>query len=615
MNCRSKEESELQDLSSTLKNLPNLPGVYLYFDEEDEILYVGKSRNLKQRVSSYFDRSRKHDLKTIALVEKIARLEFVTTRTETEALILECNLIKKYSPHYNILFKDGKTYPWIKVHLQHPYPWLEKVREVKKDGAKYYGPYAQEWKVNRILKFVDRHYKLVKCNKPILDRSGKACLDYQIGRCDGPCFQEIEEELYKSELEEVLKILDGKLHLVIARLDREMQRASRDLEFELAARYRDQMKALELLREQQDATVANEHSYDVLGISVIGNESLIQHIQIRSGKISDQSKVRGEVNGSEPEELLVEYMKQLSLYVSDPPREFIFTEELEETEEVELFKQAYQEKFTRQIILTTPIQGRKRRLALMASKNAFESLKVELAKEERSGSLLLSLKEELELEKVPYRIECFDISNIQGTNPVASMVVAMHGKMEKREYRKFKIRIKETPDDFAMMREAVYRRYSRLQKEGSAMPDLVLIDGGLGQLSSAAAALQELGLKLQLCSLAKREELVFIEGRDEPVQLGKGNPTRLFLQEIRDEAHRFAVSYHRTLRSKRTLHSILEEVEGIGPKRRAKILKTYPDYKSYSKLSVEDLMELGVPRQSASDVLKVVKAALLVGQL
>ncbi len=603
---RLKEKPRLE---RDLKNLVEKPGVYQFYDEQGQVLYVGKSRSLKQRVNSYF-RVRHENPRLRQLVSRIHRLEFVVTRSEEEALILECNLIKRLLPRYNILFRDGKTYPYLKLMDQHPYAWVEKVREIKDDGARYFGPFCQEWKVNQILKFIKAHYKLIKCDTPILDRLGKPCMDYQIGRCDGPCFQEIDEDFYATEMREVRSILEGRFGRVRQELQKRMQALARDLDFERAARLRDQIEALEILNQEQWASDPDQSSLDVLAISTIGDRYLIQHLMVRSGKIVDQAKIQGEAlwmdesQGNSESTLLVQYMQQHYLRIQDPPRQVCVALKLADRPGFQSFLASFQTLFGRKLDVKNPLQGRKARLLELAGKNAYEGLRAEMKVKDQSGDLIEEVMRGLQLKRLPRRIECFDISNTSGTNPVASMVVAIDGRLEKKLYRKFRIRCQDTPDDFEMMREAIRRRYSGTLQVSEDEPDLILVDGGLGQLHAAEEVLRDLSLDIPLGSLAKKEELIYVCGQEAtPYQLGKFSPVRLYFQEIRDEAHRFAVSYHRRLRSKAALTSILDQIPGVGPARKALILKAYPNLKSLRTVTLQDLKHLGLSGQVAQNIL------------
>tara|TARA_B100000674_G_scaffold499305_1_gene543771 strand:- start:225 stop:2069 length:1845 start_codon:yes stop_codon:yes gene_type:complete len=606
------------NLKKTLENIPELPGIYQFFNISNEVIYIGKSRNLKKRVNSYFHKT--PDSPRIALlVRNVFEIQVTVTNSETEALLLEINLIKRYSPRFNVLFKDGKSYPYIKLHSQLGFAYVEKVREVRQDGASYYGPFVQEGKVNRVLRFIDRHYKLIKCQKDVSDRNGKACLDYQIGRCDGPCFQAINQEEYDSEVLEVKNLLDGGYLDLKRKLTQKMMDFSRQLAFERAAKLRDQIRAITILEQEQDAISSDDHSYDVLAIDSLESNVLIQHLVVRAGKIVEQFKVRCEMQYSNQslDEVLFEYIKLHYGQIKDSPNQINLDRTLSAELDVENFLTQFKELQGHKLDIHRPKRGRKKRLLDLAIKNVSESLKADLQRQDRVGTLLYKAYELLKLPKVPYYIECFDISNIQGSESVASMVVAVHGKMENKLYRHYKIRCKSTPDDFAMIKEAVSRRYSRLTAEGSTLPDLVLIDGGVGQLNSAAEALRELAINLPLASIAKREELIFVYGNDQSagIQLGADNAVRLFFQTIRDEAHRFAITYHRKLRKKRTLHSVLEDVPGIGPIRRKKLLRQFRSAKMILDASIDEIISLGIPEDSAQNLIRHLKEQVLSGKL
>ncbi|MCO4782881.1 MAG: excinuclease ABC subunit UvrC [Candidatus Cloacimonetes bacterium] len=600
-----------QQLIKTLESIPNESGVYQYFDASNTIIYVGKSKCLKKRVRSYFDRT--HDsMRTAQLVQHIVRIEYTTTQNELEALILECNLIKKYQPKYNVLFKDGKTYPYIKFNNHLKYPYIEKVRQVKQDGAKYYGPYVDTYKLSQILKYIDQYYPLVKCNKDVSNRDGKACLDYQINRCVGPCFKEIDDLQYNEWVSQIKDLFEGKVSLVSQRLKVEMQLQAKSLNFEKAAVLRNQMMALDIFTNKQDVITQVDKNEDIIAISIIDQHYLIQHLLVRKGKIIDQRKIMQENTFRQSRsDLLIQYFRQFYLSFVDCAIEVVCEEPIEENDQFNEFCESYELMHNKKFTISIPKIGRRRRLLNLAIKNSSEALRAELYKSDKTGKLLVETKESLNLKSIPYRIECFDISNIQGTDPVASMVVAINGKMDNSEYRRFKIRVKQTPDDFAMMREAVFRRYKRLQDDHKKMPDLIIIDGGLGQLHAAAESLRDLGLSIELTSLAKREELIYVDGDfNSPYQLGRFSQVRLFFQRIRDEAHRFAITYHKKLRSKRTIHSILDEVHGIGKSRREKLLNAFKSVDVIADQTVQNLVDIGIPSNVASDLLSYLKSHL-----
>ena len=479
------------------------------------------------------------------------------------------------------------------------------MRQVKSDQANYYGPFVDSYKLSQILRYIDQYYPLVKCSKDVSKRDGKACLEYQIKRCIGPCFQEIDDELYDQWISQIKDLFEGKISLVASRLEETMKSYAKDLDFEKAAMVRNQLQALEIFTYKQDVMSLVNKNEDIIAISMIDDYYLIQHLLVRKGKIIDQRKIMEQNEYLQSKhEILIQYFKQFYLGFVDCAIEVICEEEFENSDMFQDFRDSYEMMHKKQFVISVPKIGRRRRLLNLAIKNSSEALRAELYKSDKTGKLLVETREQLHLKNIPYRIECFDISNIQGTEPVASMVVAINGKMDHSQYRRFKIRIKQTPDDFAMMSEAVYRRYKRLRDDHKKMPDLILVDGGLGQLHAAAKSLHELGLSIELSSLAKREELIYVDNDfNSPYQLGKFSQVRLFFQRIRDEAHRFAITYHKHLRSKRTLHSILNEVHGIGKKRREKLLQTFKSIEEISLQSVQNLVDQGIPESIASDLI------------
>jgi excinuclease ABC subunit C len=599
--------SDRKKIEQLLTQLPEAPGVYEFKDCQGEVLYVGKSRNLKKRVSSYFQREPESP-RIRKMVGLICGIDYIVTGNEAEALMLECNLIKKVAPAYNVLFRDDKTYPFIRLNMRAEYPYVEKTRQqIKGDGALYFGPFADEFKVNEILRFIERHFKLVKCSRYKF-ACNRSCIEYQIGRCPGPCVQEIDRVAYNREVEAVKTVLAGNYNAILKDLKSQMQIYADNMDYEKAAAVRDQINALSILNMDQDATALNFSEEDYLAISVIDGFYLLQHLLVRKGRIINQEKVFGQESEAETAEIMIAWMKQHYTGIVDCPPEIVLPAEYDRSDFFELVENLC-ELTGRKISLCFPKQGRKKRLSDMAARNAAESLRVELFRRESSGALLLDIQRILQLSVLPYRVECFDISNLQGNHTVAAMSVAENGLIKKGEFRRFRLPGLKGPDDFAAMREVLTRRYGRLQTEKKALPDLVIVDGGMGQLGAAAKALYDLGLEnMEIASLAKREELIHSLRFPNGLQLGPHSAVRLFFQRLRDEVHDFAIRYHRKLRDKAATHSFLDEIPGVGPKRKTALLKRFSNLNDIVKYSPAELAaELGFPVNLAEKIIAVFK--------
>lgn len=550
-------------VTETLQTLPERPGVYIMRDEKDHVIYVGKAVVLKNRVRSYFQASSRHSPKVRALVAKIAALEYIVTATEMEALILECNLIKEYHPKYNISLKDDKSYPYVKVTLAEPYPRVYVTRRVVNDGSRYFGPYANAGAVHETIRLIRQLFPLRTCRKMNSDRP---CLEYHIKRCLAPCVNYADPDEYRQMIASILLLLEGRSQTLVKQLEKKMQEAAENLLFERAARLRDQLKSVQLLQEKQLA-VLEGGDLDVVGLARDGADSCVQVFFVRGGRMIGRDHFFLQQAGEEDDEtvlsaFLQQYYsraallpKQLVLPVM-PPDEVVLAEWLSE-------------KKGAKVTLLAPQRGEKRQLLAMAAENARTLLAARrtLVEKPDSEAGVLELGEALGLEALPEVMECFDISHIQGAETVASMVVFRNGEPDKRSYKRFKIVSTEgKPDDFRSMQEVVLRRYSR--KEWP-LPDLVIIDGGKGQLSSALTIIRQLGHDtLPVVSLAKRFEEIYREGESDPVILPREGEALKLVQRIRDEAHRFAITYHRKLRGKRNLVSVLDHIPGVGPARR-----------------------------------------------
>ena len=575
-----------EELLAQVALLPDKPGVYLMRDQVGKIIYVGKAINLKNRVRSYFQ-LRGQSPKTEALVARIQTFETIVTASEMEALILECNLIKKHRPRYNISLRDDKTYPFIKVTWNEEYPRVYATRRVEKDGAKYYGPYASAGAMHETLALLKRLFPLRSCRS--MD-ARRPCLEFHINRCLAPCAGLVEVATYREMVQTVCLFLEGRSTDVEKDLKRRMLLASEEMKFELAARLRDQLAAVRQVTEKQNI-VTGAGDQDVLGLARLGAQSCVQVFFVRSGKMvgRDRFMLSGGGEAESEGEILAAFVKQYYNESSFVPREILTPVLLPETE---LLSAWLSERKAGAVHLLTPQRGTKRELVQLAGENAVEALRQrserDAALEGKRSAALQELAEKLGLDTLPRRIECFDISHIQGAETVASMVVLTDGEPDKSEYRRFKLKTVEgSPDDFASMQEVTLRRYREAKEP---LPDLIVIDGGKGQLSSALEVIRGVGLaEIPVIGLAKEFEHIFRENISEPLVLPRHSEALRLMQQIRDEAHRFAVSYHRKLRAKRNLVSVLDHVRGIGTKRRQALWKHFGTIERIRTASVEEL--------------------------
>ena len=574
-----------EELTAQVALLPDKPGVYLMRDAAGKIIYVGKAVNLKNRVRSYFQ-LRGLSPKTEALVARITQFETIVTATEMEALILECNLIKKHRPRYNISLRDDKSYPFVKVTLNEEFPRVYATRRVEKDGAKYYGPYASAGAMHETLALLRRLFPLRSCRTM---ESRRPCLEFHINRCMAPCAGLIDAVTYREMVKTVCLFLEGRSADVEKDLKRRMLAAADEMKFELAGRLRDQLAAVRQVVEKQNI-VTGAGDQDVLGLARSGGQSCVQVFFVRSGKMIGRDRFL--LSGGEAEsdgEVLAAFVKQYYNESSFIPREILTPSTLPETE---LLSAWLSERKAAAVHLLTPQRGTKRELVQLAGDNAAEALRQRSEREaglaDKRSAAVQELADRLGLAALPERIECFDISHIQGAETVASMVVFTGGEPDKSEYRRFKLKTVEgSPDDFASMQEVTLRRYREAKEP---LPDLIVIDGGKGQLSSALEVIRGVGLAdIPVIGLAKEFEQIFRENISEPLVLPRHSEALRLVQQIRDEAHRFAVSYHRKLRSKRNLVSVLDHVRGIGAKRRQALWKHFNTIERIRNASVEEL--------------------------
>ncbi|MGH9463583.1 MAG: excinuclease ABC subunit UvrC [Vicinamibacteria bacterium] len=585
-------------LQQKLAELPPSPGVYLFRGRGGEILYVGKARSLKDRVRSYFHGSRIDSPRLDRLVDSILDLDVVATDTEREALVLENSLIKTHKPRYNVLLRDDKNHPYLKLTVGEEYPRIYVVRRPGTDGEVYSGPYVPASLARKTQNLLHRLFGIRNCNEKLDGHRARPCLQYQIKRCIAPCVETIARlEDYRKTVESARLFLEGKNDDLVAALKKQMHQAAEAEQFEEAARLRDTVRMLEDLGTRQKMATVRGEERDIFGLYREGDQAVLQVFSMRSGKVVDRdSFALDKLEALDDEELLSSSLKQYYELDRYLPAEIHVPIDFPERELVQEWLSGRKEG---KVEIVVPQRGGKRRMVDLVCRNA--RLTFELANREegrQAAARLKALREILDLPDDPRRVEAFDVSNIQGSDIVASMVVFEDGQPKRNEHRKYKIRtVVGGPDDFASMREVVLRRYRRVLEEGTEQPDLILIDGGKGQLGAAYESLTELGLShLPLVSIAKKEELLFQLGRPEPLALPKSSPALQLLQRIRDEAHRFAVTFHRQRRSARTLHSKLDDVQGIGPRKKKLLLERFKSLKGVQDATVAELAAVVGPR-------------------
>ncbi|MGA2599069.1 MAG: excinuclease ABC subunit UvrC [Bryobacteraceae bacterium] len=576
--------------------LPPLPGVYLYKDEHGTVIYVGKAKSLRSRVRSYFNEDRLADTKTGTLISEATDVEYILVDNEKEALALENNLIKQWKPRFNILLRDDKTYPYIKL-TNEKFPRVYVTRRILKDGASYYGPYFPGNLAHRLVHFIHRHFKAPSCKVDFGRKHTHPCLQYHIHRCLGPCVEGLTTpEQYADAVKDVRLFLEGRLKDLSDQLRARMEIAAEETRYEEASGWRDLMVTVEEMDQKQKIAAAEGENTDIFAYYAEPPLLSVNLFHLRGGKIVDRREFFWEDQFEfEPAEFFSSLLKQIYLDQQYIPGLIHVPVDFEDREVLEEF---LSERRGRKVEIHTPQRGQKKALLALVETNAKHSF-FQRFRVLKPTSLAIrdALQEALNLPDPPRRIECFDISHIQGTDKVASMVVWEDGRMKKADYRKFIIRTVVGNDDFASMHEVVTRRYSRLKEENKPMPGLILIDGGLGQLHAAADALEAIGIINQpLASIAKREEIIYVYGQeDEPVKLDHFSPVLHLVQTVRDEAHRFAVTFHRTRRNAARLTSELHDIEGVGPKTVEKLLREFGSAERVRAASDEDLIKLVGP--------------------
>lgn len=582
-------------LQSKLAHLPGSPGVYLFKNEQGEIIYIGKAAVLADRVRSYFQKGSDHSLKTSLLVSHVTDLETMVTRSELEALILESNLVKRHKPRFNIVLRDDKQYPYVRLPIKDDFPRLSIVRRVQKDGALYYGPYTPANALRETLKVIKHVFPLATCTIDIDGTADRACIEFEIKRCMAPCTGHQSKEEYHQIVKQVRHFLEGRDHELLDDLRTRMEAAAEREEFEEAARLRDRLFKIQRMLEKQRITQTSATDQDVIGLARQGSAVDLQILFVRGGLLIGRKDFFWPQSADTPDEELVRSaIEQFYNKDGQPPREVLVPTDLEDTA---LIQQWLSDKRGESVHVRSPERGAKHQLVLLAEENAAAAVADHLRDEERDRQAGEELKRLLRLEQAPRRIEGFDISNTMGNDSVASMVVWEDGQMKKADYRRFKIKTVEGANDFASMKEVVTRRYG--QEESLAQPDLILIDGGLGQLAAALEGLKEAGQPgLPILGLAKargdKEERVFLAGRKNPIVLRATSPATHLLQHIRDEAHRFAIAFHRKLRGKALVSSKLDQVIGIGEIRRNQLLEKFGSLDKVVSASDEALQEAGL---------------------
>lgn len=601
----------MTDLKEKSSMLPDQPGVYIMKDKYEEIIYVGKGKSLKKRVRQYFQSTKNKHPKVAAMVKQIDDFEYIIVDNEVEALILEANLIKKHRPKYNILLKDDKQYPYIKVTLNEKYPRVIKTRRVLKDGAKYFGPYPNVYAVNDTIDIIREVYPLRVCNRN-LEKSGKKerpCLNFYIGKCLGPCQGNVDEEKYMDMVNEVIMFLSGKKEELISLIESKMNQASADLDFEEAAKYRDKLDSLNALQEKQTITTANDIDQDVIGLARGIEEACVQIFFIRNGKIMGREHfILEDAFEEDRREIISSFLKQFYIGASYIPKEIIIEEDIEDQE---IISRWLSEKKSAKVNIHSPQRGDKKRLVEMVKKNASDMLDKygdKFIKKSRENKRALDeLKDVMNLSGELNRIEAYDISNISGVESVGSMVVFEKGEKKSSDYRRFKIRTISTPDDYGSMEEILKRRFIRgleerkmldqnkIEVKGfSSFPDLIMMDGGKGQVNVALRVLYDLDINIPVCGLVKDEfhKTRGIIYKNREIRLDESSLGFKLIYRIQEEAHRFAISYHRSLRSKKMFKSELDDIKGIGEKRKISLLKHFGSLEKIKKATVDELRDV-----------------------
>ncbi|KPJ75728.1 MAG: excinuclease ABC subunit C [Deltaproteobacteria bacterium SG8_13] len=604
----NSEYQRITDLHAELPHLPVSAGVYLMRNADGEVIYVGKARNLKKRLGAYVKNAGRADTKTEVLIGKIATVETIVTASEKEALILESNLIKRYRPRYNVDLKDDKRYPSLRLDIGHPFPRLSIVRKIRNDGALYFGPYASAQAVRQTLKIINKNFKIRKCSDREFKTRTRPCLHCQMQGCAAPCCREVDADTYADMVQEVVLFLKGRTPDLLHKIKKDMTAAAEEQDFERAAVLRDRIFALQRTLEKQAVVTTDFTDRDV--IATAGNQGLamVTMLTVRGGFLQGSRSYPINETMSNQAEIISAFIRQYYERASFIPPEILVSAA---PDEVALVEDRLRDLKGRRVRLIHPRRGEKAQLLRMAVDNAEKELSEQLAARAAKVDFLQRLSKRLQLSAVPQRIECFDNSNLFGAQPVASMAVFSDGRADKPAYRRYKIRSISVPDDYASMKEVLSRRLGK-GAASEPLPNLIMVDGGKGQLGIALAVVSELGLqkRIDLVAIAKRDEKrgekldkIFLPQRSNPVQFGRDSDLLLFLQHIRDEAHRFAIDYHRRRRKKRALRSALDSIPGVGPRRKEQLLRRFRSVAKIREATVDELSSLpGISRKLAETI-------------
>lgn len=605
----AKKPAAKATLQGVIDGISEHPGVYLMKNAQAEIIYVGKAINLRKRVASYFQHPETHSPKTALLVTHIADIDTMVTASEKEALILESNLIKRHRPRFNVVLKDDKRYPSVRIDVRAVYPKIEIVRKTPKDGAAYFGPFSSAHAIRQTVKLINKTFPLRKCSDRSMANRSRPCIHHQMGQCLAPCCLTVDPAIYGSIVKEVVLFLKGRTPELIKRLRRNMLKAAQQENFEAAAALRDRMFALEKTLERQVTVTTDFMDRDVVGISGNSDFRLITVMTLRRGFLQGARHFELAHAAPEKDELIAQFLGQFYQQAHGIPVEVLVPDL---PAQAALLEETLSEWKGRRVRIRRPLRGEKRRLLEMAQNNAENTLRERLQRASREAAVLEGLKRQLRMDRLPSRIECFDNSNLGGTNPVSAMVVFVDGRPYKAGYRRYTIQSVQGPDDYASMAEVLTRRYGKINDANPA-PDLLLVDGGKGQLGIAVAVITKLGLagRFQLAGIAKKddakgetEDKIYLPGRANPVNMGYDGRLLLLLQQVRDEAHRFAITFQRKRRNRGMVRSALDKVPGVGPRRKAMLMRNFGSIKKIRAATVEDLCELPGINLSIAEAIK-----------
>ncbi len=610
-----------RQVQAKLKNLPDQPGVYLHKDASGAVLYVGKAKSLRSRVRSYFTAEDTKSAKHQSMVSQIADIDYILVNNAVEALVLECNLIKRYRPKYNVMLRDDKNYPYIKISLDEDFPRVYRTRNYRKDGARYFGPFTSSKSLDDTLRLLKKIFPYRSCNRPMqaepldpskpLNARTRPCLDFYIHRCIGPCIRACTKEEYAAVIDDVQRFLEGKHDEISKNMEKRMLEAADGLKFEEAALLRDRVKAIQRVLEKQRIVSTGMEDQDIIALARDKGDACVMLFSVRGGKVlGQQDYVLSGTQDESESEILEKFLEQYYDTATNLPAEVLIQYPIEEPD---IMADWLRQKRGKKVTVVVPQRGEKVRLIELAEKNARETLqtlKVKwLTDDQKVMAGLSELADYLELDRVPQRIECYDISNTGGTDSVGSMIVFVGGRPKNSDYRRFKIKTVTGADDYASLQEVLRRRFKRASSdEGTTwatLPDLIVIDGGKGQLSAAVEALAEVGVDaVPVAGLAKEREELFLPGDPTPILLPATSQGLYLVQRIRDEAHRFAITYHRTVRAKNSISSQLDDVPGIGPRRKKDLLKYFGSVKQLRQATVEEIAQVPGFSAKLADVVK-----------